>query len=268
MFKALYCNDCGGGIHFPEGKETPECPFCGSKNQVEKPEDRSLRLPEFVLSFSKSKSEADAAFRTFAQSSFWYPKDIRNAKLDLKAIYLPAWMWSGTIETHFNGLRRANTKSGYYPESGHDVRTYNQILVPSSKAVSIVELNKLAPFPVSTANPFNEENIEHPFEPGELTERIALKEATTIFEIYHKQHITSDTKLHHVRTSSILQDINGLPALLPIFIGVYRRKDSVYQVLVNGLTGEIHGEAPFDWYKLGIIIGGIIVLIVILMQFL
>ena len=266
MLKALYCNDCGGGIHFPEGKESPECPFCGSKNQISKPEDRTIRLPEFVLSFSKSKSDADAAFRTFAQSSFWYPKEIRHSKLDLKAIYLPAWMWSATIETHFNGLRRANTRSGYYPESGSDIRTYNQILVPASKAVSIVELNQLAPFPVSNATSFDENQIEHPFEPGELTERIALKEATAVFETYHKQYITSETNLSKVRTSSILQDVNGVPALLPIFVGVYRRKDSVYQVLVNGLTGEIHGDAPFDWVKLGIIVGSIFLFILILSQ--
>ena len=255
MLKALYCNNCGGGIHFPEGKESPECPFCGSKNQVSRPTDRSVQPPEFILSLSQTKNDAHVAFRTFARSSFWYPKDIRNAKLDLKAIYVPAWLWSGVIETHYNGLIKANTRSGYYPESGTETRSYSQVLVPSSKAVSITELNELAPFPANEPTPFSEESLEYPFEPGELTERIALSEATAIFKAFHKQSIKSNTGLHQLKTSSLLLEVNGVPALLPIFIGVYRRKDSVYRVLVNGLTGEVYGDAPFDWVKLGLIVG-------------
>ena len=67
----LRCENCDGSIVFSEGKSAPECPFCGSTKQVQKPMDQRILPPEFVIPFSISDEEADAAFRVFAKSSFF-----------------------------------------------------------------------------------------------------------------------------------------------------------------------------------------------------
>ena len=90
--KAIQCEDCGGSVAFPEDKTLPECPFCGSTKQIPRPLTVKFLPPAFWLPFETSKNDADEAFRAFAKSSFWYPKDIRTASLELKTVLLLAWV--------------------------------------------------------------------------------------------------------------------------------------------------------------------------------
>ena len=251
--KAIQCEDCGGSVAFPEDKTLPECPFCGSTKQIPKPLDRQIKPPSFWLPFETTQQDADDAFRAFAKSSFWYPKDIRNASLELQTLLLPAWVWNGHIETHYNGQVRAHSPSGYRPVSGLDSMNLHQVWVPASKALTLAEINQLAPFPTEGSQPLKETPII-PFEVGELTERIALYEAKRVMEATHRNQILSTEGLRELHTSSIFQDMRGEPSLIPVYIGVYRRKDTFYRVLVNGTTGKLIGEAPLDWVKISLIV--------------
>ena len=260
--QAIQCDECGGSVAFQENKPLPECPFCGSTKQVPKPVDRQLKPPSFWLPFKITQKDAHDAFRVFAQSSFWYPKDIRNASLELQTILLPAWIWNGHIETHYNGQVRSHSPSGYRPVSGLDNMNVHQVWVPSSKALTLTEINHLAPFPTDGAQPLTDTPMI-PFELGELTERIALKEAKKVMSATHRNHIQTNEGLHDLHTSSVFEDMKGEPSLIPVFIGVYRRKSTYYRVLVNGTTGKLIGEAPLDWVKIGLIAATIIGFILI-----
>ncbi len=263
--QAVQCEDCGGSVAFAEDKSFPECPFCGSTKQIPKPIDRQVRPPSSWVPFSIDEEQADIAFRTFAQSSFWYPKDIRNASLELKALLLPAWRWSGTVESHYNGLRSASSKSGFSPASGRDSVHFSQIWVPASQALTLSEVNEIAPFPSETAQSLEQEPAL-PFEVGELTERIALRSAKAAMSNAHHNHIHSKTGLRKLKTSSIHHNLSGEPGLIPIYIGVYRRKDKYYRILVNGATGKLIGDAPLDWVKIVGIIATILAVILIVVN--
>ena len=260
---ALTCENCGGSIAFPEGKESPECPFCGSTKQVTKPLDQQFEPPQFVIPFAIADTDAEQSFQKFARSSFWYPKDIRQAKLDLKAILLPAWLWSGDVESHYAGLVSASTRSGKKPIAGIDSVHFSQVLVPSSQAVSLHELNSIAPFEVSQSIPFSVDTLEFPYELGELTRRIAIQKCQQEMQKKHAAHIKSTQGALKINCSSVYSNIKGNPALLPVFIGVYRRKDNYYRIVVNGLNGNIIGEAPFDWLKLIMIIAAVLLVLAV-----
>jgi len=38
--------------------------------------------------------------------------------------------------------------------------------------------------------------------------------------------------------------------LLPVYVGAYRFGEKVYQVVVNGRTGEVQGERPYSFWKI------------------
>jgi hypothetical protein len=38
--------------------------------------------------------------------------------------------------------------------------------------------------------------------------------------------------------------------LLPVYVGAYRFRDRVFQVVVNGRTGEVQGERPYSFWKI------------------
>ena len=70
----------------------------------------------------------------------------------------------------------------------------------------------------------------------------------------HRSRIASAEGLTDLHTSSVFEDMNGQPSLIPIFIGVYRRKEKYYRIIVNGSTGTLIGEAPLDWVKIWVVI--------------
>ena len=38
--------------------------------------------------------------------------------------------------------------------------------------------------------------------------------------------------------------------LLPVYVGAYRFRERVFQVVVNGRTGEVQGERPYSFWKI------------------
>ena len=42
--------------------------------------------------------------------------------------------------------------------------------------------------------------------------------------------------------------------LLPVYAGAYRFNQKLYQIVVNGRTGEIQGERPYSYVKIGLFV--------------
>ena len=52
--------------------------------------------------------------------------------------------------------------------------------------------------------------------------------------------------------------------LLPVYVGAYRFQDKVYQVVVNGRTGEVQGERPYSVWKIALFVLAILFLVLLL----
>ena len=52
--------------------------------------------------------------------------------------------------------------------------------------------------------------------------------------------------------------------LLPVYVGAYRFRDKVYQVVVNGRTGEVQGERPYSVWKIALFVLAILLLVLLL----
>jgi hypothetical protein len=46
--------------------------------------------------------------------------------------------------------------------------------------------------------------------------------------------------------------------LVPAYVAAYRYRDQPYQVTVNGQTGDVAGQRPVDWTRVGLVIGAIL----------
>jgi hypothetical protein len=51
--------------------------------------------------------------------------------------------------------------------------------------------------------------------------------------------------------------------LLPVYVGAYRFRDKVYQVVLNGRTGEVQGERPYSFWKIFLLVLFIVVFVVV-----
>ena len=61
------------------------------------------------------------------------------------------------------------------------------------------------------------------------------------------------------------EDLKFKHILLPIWVAAFRYRGKVYQILVNGQTGEVQGARPYSWIKItlavaaAIIVAGVII---------
>ncbi|TVQ86604.1 MAG: hypothetical protein EA397_19735 [Deltaproteobacteria bacterium] len=247
--KAIQCDGCGGGVGVVIGKPEPACLFCGSTALVPVDPDLEIEHASASIPFSVDKAKADEGFRVFAKSSFFYPPAIRRASLTLRPLLVPAWSWSGALETTYTGLRRAATRSGKAPVAGSVHLRFDQVVVPASKTLSQTEMNGLGRWEEGALSPFDEAGSDVPFEIAELSRQAARSAAITEMERRAERIITAEEHLIKTLTSGIPHDLDGGPVLLPVWIGAYRYKDVSYRVLVNGQTGLLHGQAPLDWLR-------------------
>jgi len=258
--QAIRCQACGGTVAARVGA-LPACLFCGNEDLVPFEPPESIEEPVGYIPFQVTGDAARKTFVKFAKSSFWYPNDLRRAKLELKHLQLPAWAWSGDLETHWTALIASNTRSGKRPIAGADKIHYEQILVPSSGSLKISELRQLGKYDEEALADFDADNAKDPYEISELTRSAAMQKAQNEMELRHRANLKSAKSASTLKTSCVSHKLEGKPVLVPVYIGAYRYGRGLYRVLVNGQTGQLIGDAPISYWKVaGAILLGLLVI--------
>lgn len=264
---AVRCRTCGGAVAAVPGKPLPACLFCGADAaDLVAFEPEGIEPPEGAIPFAVLPGDAQETFAKFASSSFWYPNDLRNAKLELKRLLLPSWAWTGRVETYWTGLVRASTSSGKAPVAGQETADFEQILVPASSALTLAELASLGPYDETALAPWDPAGTDDPYEVSELTRSAARAKGLAEMERRHGSRIAKQNRLVKLKASSIALSFDGRPVLVPVYIGAYRYGDRVFRVLVNGQTGHLRAEAPKSvWKILGVIAAVLLAILLIAM---
>lgn len=257
---AIQCPACGGSVVAAAGEELASCLFCGNQVELVAVElGDEVEPPEGALPFVTTADEARTSFQTFARSSFWYPGDLRDASLELRRLLLPAWAFSGDIETHWTGLVRApGTANGKRPVGGSERTHLDQVLIPASQALTLAELGKLGAYDEAALAPFSPAEAEDPFEVGEMTRSAGREAAGGEMLRRHVDAIMKAQGLVKIHGSHLVLALSGRPVLVPVYIGAYRYGDRIYRVLVNGQTGTFIGDAPTSWYKVAAVVLGVL----------
>jgi hypothetical protein len=248
--QAVSCQGCGGAVVMPAGAPHPRCLFCGSEAVVRLPTE-DIEIPGSFLPFEVAPDAAQGVFRDKAQASIWYPGDLRDATLELEQLLLPAWVWSGQVETHWAALVRAGTRSGKRPETGSDRKRVSGVLVPSSSAITRAELDAIAPFSGANAFVFRAEQAVAPFELGKLTRSSARQAACDALAEQHRAELSRTIHAVSFSGSHLFRELDGEPLLLPVYVGAYRRRGRLHRVVINGQNGKITGEFPKSWLRIG-----------------
>ena len=51
---------------------------------------------------------------------------------------------------------------------------------------------------------------------------------------------------------------------MPVYAGAYRYNKKVFQILVNGRTGEIQGDRPYSVVKIGLLVLSILIVVLLI----
>lgn len=251
MTRAIQCDACGGAVVFDAGHEAARCLFCGSVAVHADEGGEALLVPDAMLPFEVTRSDADERFRRWARSSWWHAAPLRRLSIELHPLLLPVWRFDAALETHWAGVVSAPTRSGGRPKAGveHAELTTR---VPASMGLREAELLALQPFREGTAVRFDP---GLPHEVPALTERAAAEVARGLLSDEHRQRIMRSQRLQRCRCSVLMRVREARLSMVPIYIGSFRYRDRPWRFVINGQTGKVTGRAPLDRWKITAAVG-------------
>ncbi|MEO1162224.1 MAG: hypothetical protein AAFV98_00450 [Chloroflexota bacterium] len=265
--RELECENCGASILLDPKSLTHVCPFCGSQRVVQHAFDYDKMRPRYLVPFKVDDRQALTVIREWLGSSWMTPADLqeRAGLDDLTGIYLPFWTFSSLCSAAWRaqvGKTRRVRRNGkmvsetvWQWESGTVRKQINDLLVPGTSKLNNRLLNDVTQFSMrglveydpSYLAGFNAQTYD-------VERDIAWQRGRELMRDATKQACYSDASSSKIRNFSMNLDYSGETwryILLPVYLTTYRYQQDTYSVMVNGQVGQISGQRPVDWRKVG-----------------
>jgi hypothetical protein len=287
--KVIACKRCGAHTTLDPHVSASACAFCGTTAVVEAPPNASVVRPEGLLPFRITRDTALQSFRTWLSGLWLRPNDLKSAsRMDkMQGAYIPFWTfdaatdswWTAeagyyyyvTVQVQVNGKteNRQEQRIRWEPAAGFKQMFFDDVPVPASRGVEQSLTRKLEPFPTSDLTPY---------EPSYLSGFLAEENAVDLPEALE----TAKERMRDEIRSACASDVPGdthrnlmvqtkfdalayKNALLPIWISAYDYHGQPYRFLVNGVTGQCTGTAPWSWIKVTLLILTIATIVMVLL---
>ena len=271
--KELVCDACGAQISLPDGALAASCPFCASNKVIHHRAAQDLLRPRFLVPFQIEENRCQKIVREWLGSTWLVPKDLRRMAVvtSFTPMYLPYWTFAsmaaaewkaqvGRTETYRSG-GKTKRRTVWRWENGQVVQDFSDLLVRGTNHVSLhllaevgeFELDALVPYEAKFLAGMQAQAYEVGMESAWKVARKDMREET-------KQKCRSQASTNKIRNFSMhldFKDESWRYILLPVYINTYRFENKPYQLLINGQSGEIAGQRPADWRKIGLVAAGL-----------
>lgn len=286
------CGACGAAFTFDLPAFAGPCPFCGKPVVVDPGPYRRLP-PQGILPFLIGDQEARRLVGDWLKGLWFAPSGIASQARGpgrLHGVYVPHWTFDSDTATAYAG-RRGDVyyvtqyvdtmvdgrrvrqavqvpKVRWRPATGRVARSFDDVLVLASGTLPVHLVEQLEPWDLDGMRPFTADYLSG-FE-GELyqlpvdqgfTRAQALMREVIAQDIRHDiggdQQVIERMEVQH-RGSTFKH------VLLPVWVAAFQFLGKPYRFVVNGRTGEVHGERPWSAWKIaGAVIVGLALLVLL-----
>lgn len=284
--REVVCQACGGHTAFTGTLTATRCPYCATPVQRDDLKDVPSRLPiDGVLPFRVDEKTARENIEKWIKSRWFTPTEFKTYREigSFESIYLAYFSYDAHVTADYTGRRgedyhvkvrdgdheRTETRTHWYGVSGRVHQSFNDVPAWANNGFDEKRVHKLEPWPLHEAVPYSPEYIA-----GHLGRTYDLDADDTFgtrvrgaLEQQVEQTIRHDIggdrqEIHHrdIRFDAIA----FAHLLLPIWLLTVSYQGKPYQVLMNGVTGEVQGERPWSRIKLALFIGAIVVLVAVI----
>lgn len=284
------CDGCGATINFTPPETSTSCDFCGSKIVAQPKAADPLVAPEGILPFSVTNGQAVDGFNKWLSSLWFAPSALKTmaSAEKLSSVYIPYWTYDSDTATSYTGERgedytetetytengetktRSVTKTRWYPASGTVTRHFDDVCIPATLSLSEKHLSRLEPWDLKLLKSY-----EPAFLSGHKaqTYQVTVEQGFDKFRGIAENQIASDVRhaiggdRQRVHSSSTeYSSVTFKHLLLPVYAGAYRFSGKGYQIVINGRTGEVQGERPYSWVKIGLLVLAVIVVLLVVLS--
>lgn len=265
--KEVTCRNCGGRVAFTDSLTATKCPFCATPIQRDDIHDAPARLSvDGVLPFRVDEKTAQANIDDWVKSRRFAPREFKrySQKGALNGVYAAYFTYDAQTTTDYQGQRGTVHTSG----SGKNRRTYtvwrnvagqvnntfDDVAVFANDGFDRAKVVDLEPWPTGEAKPYSGEYLagflsrtyDHDVEQ-------CRTEATARMEAGIRQAVCADIGGDKQRITYLSTTWRGMTykhLLLPIWLLTVIFASQPFQVMINGLTGEVQGDRPYSKVKM------------------
>lgn len=285
--KEIVCQNCGGHTIFSGTLTAVRCPFCNTAIQRDDIQDAPTRLPiDGILPLcidskdARSRIEQWINSRRFAPNAFKKYREVGS----FTSIYLPYFSFNASTTTRYTGMRgihrietykdsegrtQTRTVTDWYPARGVVDNRFEDVTGHATYGLDDAKITALEPWPMNQTHRYSPE-----FVAGHLS-RTYDWDAQQVFVGRTKPRMES------VIDSTIRADIGGNEQritsrdsswlsvqfnqlLLPVWMLTVTYQQKPFQVVINGVTGEVQGRRPWSAVKITFAILAALVLIALI----
>ena len=285
--RSTTCPNCAAVVEFQGASHATECPFCATPVVVDTGLRRHIK-PQALVPFALSEGQARDALTSWLGSLWFAPNrllDYTRKGRAMAGIYVPFWTFDAATASRYTGQRgeyyyetrtvtvNVNGRSEQRQEqvrhtrwhrvSGQVARDFDDVLVMASSSLPERLGNDLTPWDLTQLEPYSPDFLAG-FQAEGYT--IALADG----------HQTARGRMARVIEGDVRRDIGGdeqqissidtrhsdetfKHILLPIWTAAYKYNGKSYRFVVNGQTGEVQGERPYSWWKIGFAVLAVVV---------
>lgn len=288
--KTYDCRGCGAKTTVEASAASFTCPFCASP-QVDPTPDQDRLRPESVLPFAVAKNQILERFKAWVSGLWFRPNALKKlATLDaIRGVYIPHWTYDSAThsfwdaqagyhyyvdETYRDAQGKTQTrrvqKTRWERVSGTHDAFFDDVLVHASRGVKVGLMSEIYPFDTKTLATYD---------PRYLAGWAAEDYQREMPDCWPEAKRYMDSRIESAITSKIPGDTHRdlsvrtsffnrtwKLCLLPVFVASYRYGGKVWPCLVNGQTGEVAGEAPVSWAKVGGLVAAILAVLVVILK--
>ena len=288
--RSTSCPNCGAVVEFQGANHATECPFCATPVVVDTGSHRHIK-PQALVPFELTEDQARDALTGWLGSLWFAPNGLleytRKGRT-MAGIYAPFWTFDADTVSDYEGQRGEHyyetewvtvnvngkserrqqqvQKTRWYRASGRVSRQFDDVLAMASTSLPARLGNNLTPWDLDKLEPYSPDYIAG-FQAEGYTVSLAAgnTQAHEVMAEVIKDDVRADIggdvqRIDWVNTAYSNETFKHV--LLPVWTAAYKYGGKSYRFLVNGQTGEVQGERPYSWWKIGFAVVGAVILAV------
>src|SRR5215813_12270120 len=284
----VQCQSCGAKSIFMPPEVAGTCEFCGVQIVAQPKSADPILTPGGLLPFCSTQQQASSNLMQWLSSRWFAPNDLKRFAQPeaIHGVYLPFWTYDTNATTDYTGQRgeyyyvtetyyerdaqgrqvqrtRQVRHTRWYPASGRVNGSFDDVLIPATTSLPSDRLAALEPWDFAELRPyepaflagFKAQRYQIDLEQGfELVKQVI---APAIVNAVNNDIGGDEQRIESLSTD--YSDITFKHLLLPVYAGAYRYNAKLFQILVNGRTGEIQGERPYSFWKIALLVTTILI---------
>ena len=241
------CQGCGATFLLGAQEASAICSYCGSAYVIR--QSRELAAPDAILPLAFGQKDAAWRLVHWVEQNKVTPEGQVQAP---RALYFPAWTFDIAGEIPWNGRVYQNKR--YVPVSGTETVQFDNIPVAGSHKLAGLAGKVLPEYNFSAVRPYDPRYLAG--WPAEVYE-IAMSDASLDARQFAVERVRNIIASQHGYVQNLGYSASAISVaafklvLVPLWVTDYTYQGQNHHVVINGVTGAVHGEHPqrglLDW---------------------